>query len=179
MRTRRRTPALALLLIATATALPAQDTAPAVAVGYTDVGGVLGIGGIGDAGLAFGGRFGKIIKALPDMGNGMLGFTISADWWSYDNHIGATDFGFSYIPIGATVDYHFNLTNKKFVPFVGAGLGYVIVNSDFDGPGVDASALYFAGRIGGRFLWTEKVAFYADAGVGGAAVNIGATLRLK
>ncbi|MGQ0766857.1 MAG: outer membrane beta-barrel protein [Gemmatimonadota bacterium] len=169
----------AALAITVPTLSSAQNAGEGVAVGYSDVGGVIGLGGIGGAGIAVGGRFSKVFKALPDMGGGNLGFTLSADWWSFDDNLGATDFGFTYIPLGGTVDYHFNLTNKKIDPFLGLGLGYVIINSDYDGPGdVDASALYFAGRAGVRYLWTERVALYADAGVGAAAISVGATLRL-
>lgn len=180
MRSPARITAIACALAITIPAFAsAQNTGEGVAVGYSDVGGVLGLGGIGGAGIAIGGRFTKVFKALPDMGGGNLGFTLSADWWSYDDNFGAADFGFTYIPIGGTVDYHFNLTNRKINPFLGLGLGYVIISSDYDGPGdVDTSKLYFAGRAGVRYLWTERIALYADAGVGAAAISVGATLRL-
>jgi hypothetical protein len=38
-----------------------------VAVGYSDIAGVVGLGGIGEASIALGARYEKIIRALPDM----------------------------------------------------------------------------------------------------------------
>jgi hypothetical protein len=184
MRISSRTTALACLLAISAAALPAQGTAvTGIAVGHTDVGPVIGLGGIGDAGLAFGGRFSRIFKPLPDMGNGLLGFTVSADYWSFGRDIGAFgDFDWSYLSLGGTVDYHFNVTNKKIDPSLGLGLGYQIVSSDYDGPGggdIDASSLYFAGRAAIKYFMNPKLALYADAGVGAAAINLGVMFKLR
>jgi outer membrane protein W len=82
-----------------------------------------------------------------------------------------------------TANYHFQLEdNEKFDPFLGLGLGYQIISCDYDGIGSDIcsnSALYFIGRVGARYFLNEKFAAYADAGAGGATVNVGVTLRLQ
>ena len=89
-------------------------------LGYTDIGPVVGLGGIGSASASFGGRFEHAIKALPDMGNGMLGIEAGFDYYSWSN----TFYSYKYIPVGVTANYHFKLDEPKIDPFVGLGLGY-------------------------------------------------------
>lgn len=148
------------------------------AVGYTDVGLTVGLGNVGEASLAPGFRFEKAIRDLPNYGNGVLGIMASAQYYSWNG----PGYDWSYIPIGATANYHFRLENNpEFDPFVGLGLGYQIVSCDVDGFGdvCDDSALYFIGRLGARYFLNEKFAAYADAGAGGATINVGVTLRLN
>ncbi len=166
----------AAIATASATELHAQ-----VSKSYTDVGAVIGIGGIGSASASFGGRFEKIFKELPDLGGGLLGIGISADYYSYNFGSG---YSLSYIPIGATANYHFKLDYKKLDPFIGAGLGFQIVNcsgSGFGGLGCGGynSAVYFIGRAGARYFLTDKVAVYGDVGAGAATLNLGLTFKLK
>ena len=147
--------------------------------GYTDIGVTVGLGGLGDAGVAFGGRFERAIKALPDLGNGTLGIGVSADVYSYSNRL----FTYRFIPIGVTGNYHFNLENKKIVPFIGAGLGFQVTSCDYKGTGnlnlCDNSAIYFIGRAGARYFVKENLALYADVGAGAATLNIGVTFKLR
>jgi len=146
--------------------------------GYTDVGLTVGLGNVGDASLAPGFRFEKAIRDLPNQGNGVLGIMASAQYYSWSSG----GYKWSYIPIGVTGNYHFRLEdNEKFDPFLGLGLGYQIVNCDFPGVAFSCSdsALYFIGRLGARYFLNEKFAAYADAGAGGATVNVGVTLRLQ
>jgi len=148
------------------------------AVGYTDIGLTVGLGNVGEASLAPGLRFEKAIRDLPNYGNGVLGIMASAQYYSWSG----PGYDWSYIPIGVTGNYHFQLeNNEKFDPFVGLGLGYQIVSCDVSGFGdvCSDSALYFIGRLGARYFLNDKFAAYADAGAGGATINIGATLRLK
>lgn len=150
-----------------------------VAIGYTDVGPVVGLGGIQGAGFSLGGRFEKIIKALPDMGDGLLGIQVGVDWYSWDwAYIGGSS-GITYIPIGVTGNYHFKMENKKIDPFLGAGLGYEIVNASCVYQGVDycgtaySSAIYFITKAGIRYFMNSNMTLYADVGVGGATLNAG------
>jgi hypothetical protein len=174
----RITLATAVVLVSTATG--AQQSAASTGgfgLGYTDFGATVGLGGIGGA-FAIGGRFERAIKALPELNNGILGFQLSADWYRYDQRFLTADYDFTYLPIGATANYHFGVTNKKFDPFVGLGLGYVIVSSSYDGVGnVDASGAYFAGRLGLRYFVNSSMAAYVDTGVGSSALNVGLTFR--
>ncbi len=166
---------VAVLLLA-----PTREARAQVALGYTDVGGVIGLGNIGDASIAFGGRFEKVFKKLPDLGDGLLGIGVSADVYSYDFR-GAGSL--RYIPFGATANYHFKLDPKtKFDAFLGAGLGFLTVScSGFGATGCGGfnSGVYFIGRAGGRYFLKPNVALYADAGAGAASINFGVTFKLK
>jgi len=172
---------LGTLAVAACVALSAQDAAAQISKGYTDVGAVIGIGGIGSASASFGGRFERIFRDLPEFGGGLLGIGISADYYSYNFGGG---YSLSYIPIGATANYHFKLENKKIDPFLGAGLGFQVVNcsgagSSGFGCGGYNSAVYFIGRAGARYFVTPGLAAYADVGAGAATFNVGATIKLK
>ena len=179
---------------ALALAAPVTTAEAQVALGYTDVGGVIGLGGIGGANFSIGGRFEKVFKKLPDLGDGLLGIGVSADVYSYDFGPGSL----RYIPIGATANYHFKLDPKKKLDvFLGAGLGYSLLScsglaaigaADFEErvvsqvPTVSASVasaaagscgtfgsnLYFIGRAGGRYFLKPNLAVYGDLGAGAA-----------
>jgi hypothetical protein len=149
-------------------------------VGYTDIGPTIGLGGIGSASLAIGGRFERGIKTMPDLGNGIIGVMVGADYYSWSSF----GFSYSYIPVGATANYHFKLeNNNKIDPFLGLGLGFQIYSCSYEGIGGDlcsgSSALYFIGRAGARYFLNEKLALYADAGAGAATLSVGATFRLQ
>jgi hypothetical protein len=160
----------------------ASLTQPAAAqegfrLGYTDVGATIGLGGIGSAAIAFGVRVEHALRSMPNLGDGLLGIQAGADFYSWS----APGERWSYIPIGATANYHFNLENKKLDPFLGLGLGYSIISCSYSGV-VDLcsnSALYFIGRAGGRYFFNEKMSLYSDVGAGAAMLNVGLTLRLK
>lgn len=166
--------ALATLVTVAATGSVAAQgsTVRGIGVGHTDLGFVVGLGGIGDAGFSLGGRFERVFKQLPDLGDGYLGFEASLDWWKYDIGFG-TKYDITYIAPGAVVNYHFNIKdNKKIDPFIGAGLAYWSVSTDFGGS--YDSGIYFATRAGIRYFFSEKVAGYADAGMGtGGSINVG------
>ncbi len=146
-----------------------------IAVGYSDVAGVVGLGGIGDASIALGGRYEKIIKPLPDMGDGLLGIRAGVDWYTFS----VLGYSWSYIPVSASANYHFKMENKKFDPFVGAGLGFYIVSepSGYSGPGFN-SGLYFIGVVGMRYFLSDNMAFYADAGAGAGSLHVGLSWKL-
>ncbi len=159
-------------------AASANDAVGQVALGYTDVGGVIGLGNIGSASVAFGGRFERVFKKLPDLGDGLLGIGISADVYSYDYGPGTL----RYIPFGATANYHFKLDPKnKLDAFLGAGLGFQSISctGPATGCGSYGSGVYFIGRAGGRYFLKPNLALYADAGAGAATVSIGVTFKLK
>lgn len=159
--------------------------AQGVGLGYTDIGAVVGLGGLGGASIAFGGRFEKIFKALPNMGDGLLGIQVGVDWWSWDQNFGNSSSSVSWIPIGVTANYHFKMENKKIDPFLGAGLGYQIVNATCEVNGVDycggayGSEIYFITKGGIRYFFSDKTTLYADVGVGAATLNIGLMWKIK
>jgi hypothetical protein len=153
-----------------------------VALGYTDVGAVIGIGNLGPASLAFGGRFEKVFKKLPDLGNGLLGIEVSADVYSWSS----SSYSLRYVPVAGTANYHFHIDPKNKVDlFLGAGLGFLVASCSYKGNlqgascGGYGSNLYFVGRAGGRYFFTPSLAAYADLGAGAATVNLGLMFKLK
>lgn len=145
--------------------------------GYTDVGPTIGLGGIGEAGMAIGGRFERAVKQLPDLGNGVLGIQASVDFWNYNNRYVGVDYDFRYINIGVTANYHFNVAgNPKIDPFLGLGLGNSSVSTDWAGD--YSSGIYFIGRAGIRYFYKPRLALYADAGAGASTLNLGVTFGL-
>jgi hypothetical protein len=182
-----RVAARALLLLLAVTVTPRVSTAQGegIGLGYTDIGPVVGLGGIGGASLAIGGRFERVFKALPDLGDGLLGIQVGVDWWSWDYGFIGGSSSISYIPIGVTANYHFKMENKKIDPFLGAGLGYQIVSASCVYQGIDycsgtyGSALYFIAKAGIRYWISQALALYADAGAGAATLNAGVMFRMK
>ncbi|HET7373678.1 MAG TPA: outer membrane beta-barrel protein [Gemmatimonadaceae bacterium] len=157
-------------------------------VGYTDIGPVLGLGGIGGANVAIGGRFEHAIQNLPSMANGVLGIQVGADYYSWSAAAGGPNFAYSwsikYLPIGVTMNYHFKLDEPKLDPFVGLGLGYDIVSCHVSGTftgvgdcGYD-SGLYLIARGGVRYFFAPTMALYGDVGAGGATLNVGVMFKM-
>jgi outer membrane protein with beta-barrel domain len=165
----------ALVVVATGAAAQGPSSGPTTgfALGYTDIGPVVGLGGIGEAGLSLGGRFETAFKKLDN--GAVIGISAGFDWYSYDDGV----YSWTYTPISATANYHFKLDNKKWDPFLGLGLGYYIVSSPSGFAGSYNSGIYFVGRAGIRYFATDKLALYADAGAGAGALHLGAMFRLK
>jgi outer membrane protein W len=172
-------------------AAQAKGSTPAFSMGYTDIGPTVGLGGLGGASAAFGGRFEHAIKALPDMGNGMLGIQAAVEYYSWSSSASGAGFTYTssikYIPVGVTANYHFNIADQpKFDPFVGLGLGYNIVScsyssnfgSSFNGNCGYSSGVYVIARAGARYFFAPKMAGYADVGAGGATLNVGLMFKL-
>ena len=163
----------------------AAAAAGSFAVGYTDIGPTLGLGGINGASASFGGRFEHAIKNLPDMGNGILGFQVGMEYYSWSAAFIGGNWNVKYIPIGATANYHFRVESEpKIDPFLGLGLGYDIVSCS----GVGAfgstscpynSGIYLIGRAGARYFFAPNMAVYGDIGAGGAQLNLGLMFKLQ
>ena len=155
----------------------------------TDVGPVIGFGGLAGAGVGFGGRFEKGFKDLPDAHMGKLGIGVSFDYWTFNTSFFSSGFDYKVIPIAVTVNYHLGLDNKKIDPFFGAGFGYE--HFSVSGPscifaGVDycsnagySNGGYFVGHVGIRYYWQPKLALYADAGSGTGNVHVGIMFKLS
>jgi outer membrane protein W len=179
--------ALAVLVLnAPAVSAQAKPAAPQnFGMGYTDVGPTIGLGGLGSASAAFGGRFEHAIKTLPDLANGVLGIQAGVDYYSWSSGaIGGYSWSYKYIPVGVTANYHFVLEDKRFDPFVGLGLGYNVVSCSWSGPTIGSndcgysSGIYFIGKAGARYFFNPKMAFYGDVGAGAATLNLGLMFRL-
>lgn len=143
--------------------------------GYLDVGPALGLGGVAGVGTSIGARLEKGIKTLPSMGDGILGIQAFAQFASLDRFT----IGGSWFFLGATANYHFKMNDTKFDPFLGLGLGYSNFSWDVDCTGCSSSTINFAGRLGARYFFAEKLAGYADVGTGGSTINLGVMFKLK
>ena len=124
-------------------ATPAAATAGFVA-GHSDAGPILGLGGLGGADFAVGGRYELGIKPLPNLGNGVLGIQGAVDYYNVDYNFLSGD-SFTYIPISVVANYHVTLKNRKFDPFLGLGLGYLYAR-------YDCGALCGSASTGGVYL---------------------------
>ena len=108
------------VVAASAPAAHAQGFEP----GYFDIGPAIGIGGVAGGGIVFGARAEKGIKPLESLGGGILGIQGAFDYYSGNEGFGFGDNGFTVINISATANYHFKMTDTKFDPFIGLGLGF-------------------------------------------------------
>jgi len=164
-----------VLTFAAASAATAQSR-DSFTPGYTDVGPVIGLGGLGDASASVGVRFEYGIEQLPSLANGVLSFAASLDHYSYD----AFGHGFTYTPIGATINYHFRLDNQQFDPFLGLGLGDYLESAPANCPECSFNhGVYLIGRLGLRYFWKPGVAFYGDVGSGAGALHLGVMFKLR
>lgn len=174
-----------LMLVGATTARAQTSPAPVTdasgegfTVGYMDVGPVIGLGGIGGAGVSVGGRLEYGFKQLPNLANGVLSIEVGVDHYSYDNF----GFGYSFTPVGVTVNYHYPLQNRKLDPFFGVGVGAYNSSFDFGGDCLGCgfnSGIYIIGRGGIRYFWTPKLALYGDVGAGSGSLHVGLMLKLK
>lgn len=153
-------------------------------VGYTDIGPVLGLGSVGGANMAIGGRFEHALQTLPSMGNGILGIEVGADYYSWSYAAFSYSWSVKYLPIGVTANYHFRVTEPKLDPFVGLGLGYDVVSCSFSGPGSAGggcgydSGIYLIARGGLRYFFSPSMALYGDVGAGAATLNVGLMFKM-
>ena len=159
----------------------ARSSVSGFSPGYNDIGFVIGLGGLGGASLSFGGRFEHAVKALPDLGHGVLGIEAAFDYYAWSGGSGLGSYTWKYIPIGVTANYHIKLDDPTFDPFIGLGLGYQIITCTAPGyPNgyCSNSNLYFIGRLGARYFFSPSLAGYLDVGAGAATLNIGLMFRL-
>lgn len=86
---------------------------------------------------------------------------------------------YTYTLIGVRGSYHVYNTDK-IDGYAGALLGYNIVSAKVTGIGSAASAsgLAYSGFVGGRYLFTEKLAAFAEVGFGISLLTAGITLKL-
>jgi hypothetical protein len=151
--------------------------------GSSYIGPELGLGiGFGN-GIMFGGMFETPITDPGTVGPGRLAIAARVDYWSWSNNNGDYlynySYTYSYIPIGVICDYHFVLLDPKGMqtkwdPFIGLGLGYVIVSSSYSGPAFGngfnpsssyGSGLFFTGQLGARYFFSPSMAIRAEYGL--------------
>lgn len=182
---------LGLFLMAHAATAHAQISAPAGSKpssdegfmpGYVDIGPVVGLGGLGPANVSFGGRFEFAFLQLPNFPDGILSIEAAVDHYSYNETIPVIgSYGWSYTPIGATVNFHYRIKdNPKIDPFGGFGLGDYIVTAPSNCQFCSYnSGIYPIARFGIRYFWQPNIALYADVGSGAGAVHAGLMFKIK
>jgi len=148
---------------------------------YVDVGPVIGLGALNGADVSIGGRFEFAFLQLPNFPDGILSISGGVDHYRYDASVPGFTYGFSYTPIGVTVNFHYRLENRKIDPFAGFGLGNYIVTAPSDCrfcPSYN-SGIYPIARVGVRYFWQPSFALYADAGSGAGALHVGLMFKIK
>ena len=175
--------AIACAAVATSTAAAQAKSGGGFTTGYTDIGPTVGLGGLNGASASFGGRFEHAIKPLPDLGGGMLGIQVAAEYYSWSANFVGYSWSYKYIPLGVTANYHFKLDEPKIDPFVGLGLGYNVVSCNFSGSaGINdcgySSGIYAIARAGARYVVSPSMALYGDVGAGGATLNVGLMFKI-
>ena len=174
-----------VLSVAGASVASAQDGFKATT---TDVGPVIGFGGLAGAGVGFGGRFEKGFKDLPDLHMGVLGIGVSFDYWTFDTSFFSSGYKYKVIPFAVTVKYHLGLDNKKIDPFFGAGFGYehfsvtgpscIFLGVDYCSNAGYSNGGYFVGHAGIRYYFKPKMAAFADVGSGTWNLHLGIMFKL-
>jgi Outer membrane protein beta-barrel domain len=136
------------------------------------------------SGFMFGGMFEAPITHPGSVGPGLLGISVRVDYfgWSYP------DWTISFIPIGVICDYHFGpmLSDPRWDPFVGLGLGFVIANASYSGPPIDGfnpsasygSTVFFTGQFGARYFFSPSMAIRAEYGFSYTGLSVGLDFRL-
>jgi hypothetical protein len=135
----------------------------------------LGYGG----GIMLGGMVEEPITNPGTVGPGLLAIAARIDYWSWS----VPDFSLSYIPIGVLCNYHFVLSDTKWDPFLGLGLGYVIVNSSWTGEGQafnysSGSTVFITGEVGARYFISPAMAIRAEFGFSYLPFAVGLDFKL-
>jgi Outer membrane protein beta-barrel domain len=155
--------------------------------GSSYIGPELGLGFGYGGGVLFGGMFETPITNPGTVGPGRLGIAVRVDYWSWsDSYPGAYSYTYSYIPIGVLCDYHFVLNDTRWDPFIGLGLGYVIVSSSYSGPAFSegfnpsssyGSGVFFTGQLGARYFFSPSIAIRAEYGFSYLPFAVGLDFR--
>jgi hypothetical protein len=111
-----------------------------------------------------------------------------ADTWSYgDNYSfqgGSAEWNVRYIAVAGTGAYHFPIESQpKLDPFVGAAVGYYVVNTSQKGTFIgdysgSANRLFVGGYGGARYFFKPNLAGVARVGFGASYLTLGVDFKL-
>lgn len=92
------------------------------------------------------------------------------------------DFKYSYILAAARASYHFDFGVEKLDPYLGVLLGYNVASVKWSNgtlpPGTSSgSGVIYGGHAGARYLFSEKMGVFAEAGYGVGTLNVGLTFK--
>jgi hypothetical protein len=129
---------------------------------------------------SFGANFETALNKPGELGDGLLGLSVRADYFNYSYNLGFTnDWSYTWITVGAYCNYHFKVGEGKFDPFVGLGLGYQNVSVDYGDAGQGnysnswGSGVFFAGNAGARYFFSKSLALRALLGFGVTYIVVG------
>ncbi|MCX7984055.1 MAG: hypothetical protein N3A63_04020 [Bacteroidetes bacterium] len=146
------------------------------------ISGMLGLGGVaglyGEAGM-------PPISASVDYGyneNISIGALVGIAT-SEESYFWGGKWKYTYTIIGARGQYHYDfLKNSNIDTYGGIMIGYNIVSSSWEGPGVGAgssgSYLLYGGFIGGRYYFTPNLAGQLELGYGMGYLTLGIAYKL-
>jgi hypothetical protein len=167
----------AVTLLGFAVLVPSRANAQFVN-GSDYIGPELGLGFGYGSGPLFGGMFEAPITNPGTVGPGLLGIAVRVDYWGWSDG----PFTYSFIPIGAICDYHFGpmLSDHRWDPFVGLGLGYVIIHASGFEDGFNygyGSGIFITGQLGARYYFTPNIAIRAEYGFDYLPFAVGVDFR--
>jgi hypothetical protein len=144
------------------------------AKGKSFLGPHIGLSGVGST-ITFGGDY--EYGVTKEIGIGAL-----VDYWKYDFDFFLTSSGFSYsyLVIGATGSYHFDIKEPKWDVFGGLALGYYIVSvttpvGTFTG--FDSSRLFVGLQGGARYFISPNLALQGRLGFGAYILAVGVDFK--
>ncbi len=124
------------------------------------------------------------IAGLPFSVGGLVGFTSSK--YSYSSsYYGSYEYDYSTIALGARIAYHPNFGIKKLDTYVGAMVGYYLINGSASGTGYYANKEYdgsngsfaWGSYIGARYFFMPNLAAFAELGAGFTYATLGASFK--
>jgi hypothetical protein len=105
------------------------------------------------------------------------------DYSSYNDN-GFYDYSLHLLYFGVRGSYHFakllNINNPKFDPYAGVSLGYYSASYSFAGdplPGAYGSTIFPGVHVGARYMFTDMIGGFAEAGYGVAALQVGVSVK--
>jgi outer membrane protein W len=130
-------------------------------------------------------------RAVTDnIGIGLqLGYSSYGGTWNQSSYLGSTydyKYKWSTLSIMARGAYHFNVRNRNFDPYIGAGIGYrkysykyTSTDPTFNSTSNNISLgipLAYQLFVGARYMFNDNFGAYVEAGYGLSVLNAGITL---
>ncbi len=171
--------------------LAAQSPVAGFAPGHRDLGIVVGIGGIGSASVAPGVRFEAGLFRVPDLWDGVIGVRLGLDRYTHrsgppagpGNGADAHRVRERRYPVSGLATYHLALADRRWDPFLGVGVVYLVRQCPGGGPPQPGPAcrentLSVAARAGVRYLASDRMSYVVELGSGTATLAAGLAITL-
>jgi len=132
---------------------------------------------------------GTYYKGLPFGASFEHGFTdvisagIFVNYSSYNDN-GLYDYSLHLWYVGVRGSYHLgkilNVSNPKFDPYAGVSLGYYSASYNYAGnpfPGAYGSMVFVGAHVGARYMFSDNIGGFAEAGYGVSALQVGVSFK--